>query len=211
VTWLAWGAVHLIKPLGISARPSLVLGGRIDGGGPVHQSSSDTLTFTAERAGRVELASLAPGGGELQPDGSVATDRVPTARSAGICPRSSCGGHRASTRVRRSRTARPATRPPGLCGAEAARLADPPTPPPGWAHRPLAGREEVFATSPEGIAADCHQTGGIVQTPAQAADADAAAALVLAAPAGLASFWVGRAGGARQGTRADACTHEAGA
>jgi Protein of unknown function (DUF3047) len=167
VTWLAWGAVHLLKALGVSARPSLVLGGRIDGGGPVHQGSRDTLTFTAARAGPVELASLSPGGGELQPDGSVATDRVPYRAFRGnltaVVVRWPPGSDpRASLEEVSSRDTT------GLCAAEAARLAAPPAPPPGWEHHPLVGREEIFAASPEGITADCRQTGGIVRIPAPA-------------------------------------------
>ncbi|HWS47436.1 MAG TPA: hypothetical protein VN636_16355, partial [Acidimicrobiia bacterium] len=66
VTWLAWGRVHVIKPLAIGVAPRFALAGRVRGGA-VQQSGRDTFTFTADRDGIVELASLFPG--ELRPDG----------------------------------------------------------------------------------------------------------------------------------------------
>ena len=52
----------------------MVLIGRV-GDGPAQDSARDTLTFTADREGPVELRSRFPG--ELRADGSFATDRVP--------------------------------------------------------------------------------------------------------------------------------------
>ncbi len=109
VTWLAWGAAHLIKPLGISVPPSLVLGGRVAHGGPVHRSPRDTHTFTADRAGTVELASLSPAGGELPArTGRSRPIACLTARSAAVCRQSSCGGRRAAIHAQRSRRSPPA-------------------------------------------------------------------------------------------------------
>jgi hypothetical protein len=167
VTWLAWGAAHLIKPLGISVSPSLVLCGRVARGGPVHRSPRDTHTFTADRAGTVELASLSPAGGELQPNGSIETDRLSYRAFGGslsaVVVRWAPGSDpRVTLEALASRDAS------GLCAAEAARLADPPLPPPGWEPHPALGPQEIFAASPEGIAVDCRETVGIVRTPAQA-------------------------------------------
>ncbi|MEA2124902.1 MAG: hypothetical protein QOI80_1684 [Solirubrobacteraceae bacterium] len=56
----------------------------------------------------------------------------------------------------------------GLCGAEAARLADPPQPPPGWNHHPLVGEREIYAPSERGITAHGARTVGIIRKPADA-------------------------------------------
>src|SRR6185503_17359453 len=109
--------------------PSLVLGGRVAHGGPVHRSPRDTHTFTADQAGAVELASLSPAGGELQPNGSIETDRLPYLAFGGslsaVVVRWAPGSDpRATLEAVASRDAS------SLCAAEAARLADPPLPPP---------------------------------------------------------------------------------
>lgn len=50
VTWLAWGAAYVAKPLGIGWGPSMVLIGRVRDG-PAQDSARDTLTFDADREG----------------------------------------------------------------------------------------------------------------------------------------------------------------
>jgi Protein of unknown function (DUF3047) len=165
VTWLAWGFVYLLKPLGIGAWPRNMLVGRV-AGGTAQQSARDTLTFTADRSGPVEVASLFPG--EMQEDGSIATDRVRyramTGSLTAVVARWAPG-----TNPREAlETAAPGDAS-GLCAAEAARLAAPPRPPPGWQHHPLVpGREEIYAPSPAGITAHVHQTVGIVRRAAEA-------------------------------------------
>jgi hypothetical protein len=81
----------------------------------------------------------------------------------------------------------------GLCAAEAARLADPPSPPPGWDDHPLLNEAEVYAPSEAGVTASSRilkamrwthvrEAVGIVRRPAQAPlTSKAPAALVLAA------------------------------
>lgn len=59
LTWLAWGFAHIIA-LEIGGGPRNLLCSRVSGGA-VQQSTRDTLTFTADRAGQVELASVFPG------------------------------------------------------------------------------------------------------------------------------------------------------
>jgi hypothetical protein len=54
--------------------PRNVLRGRV-GRGAARAGARDTLTFTVDRDGHVELASVFPG--ELGADGSIATDRIP--------------------------------------------------------------------------------------------------------------------------------------
>jgi hypothetical protein len=132
VTWVAWGRVWVVKPLGIVAWPRTVLRARVDGG-PVHGSARDTMTFVSEHSGQVELGSLFPG--ELRDDGSVVTDRIPyramrgglaavVARWApGNRPPGGARGRGGTGPVRTVRSrGRPARRPSGA----AARLAPPP-------------------------------------------------------------------------------------
>jgi DUF3047 family protein len=165
ITWLGWGLVHLIKPLGLAAPSRVALAVRV-AGGAVHRSPSDTLTFSADRGGPVELGSLFPAGGEVQPDGSVKTDRAPYRAQ---------GGGLAAVVVRWGPGADPQTAletlagrdASSLCAAEAARLADPPQPPPGWEHHPLVPPEPIYAASPAGIVTDCRQSGGIIRRPAE--------------------------------------------
>ena len=162
LTWLAWGRLVLIKPLGtaLPARASLRV--RV-GDGPLQVSPRETFTFAAERAGDVRIGSLLPG--EMRDDGTVATDRV---------PHRAMSGRIQAVVVRwpegtdpREELDRLAPRDPsGLCAAEAARLADPPGPPPGWEHHPLTAYEDIFAATDAGIAAHFHESAGIVRRPA---------------------------------------------
>ena len=80
VSWLAWGSLHLIPPLGAALRPRLTMRGRVGDGAPV-EGARDTVTFRADRTGELRLGSLYPG--ELQADGTVATDRIPYRAMAG--------------------------------------------------------------------------------------------------------------------------------
>jgi len=163
VTWLAWGFAYLIRPLGIGARPRLVLGARVSGGG-LEQSARDTFTFTADRAGDVELASLFPG--ELRADGSVVTDRIPyramSGRFTAVVARWSFGAD-----PRAALAAVAGEDPSGLCAAEAARIADPPRPPPGWDHHPALRPAEAYARSQHGVTADVRDAVAIVRRPAE--------------------------------------------
>ncbi len=164
VTWLAWGFVFLVKPLGIGTPPRFTLRGRI-GDGTVQVSSRDTLTFTADRTGQLNVASLFPG--EIKENGTVATDRIPYRAMSGslsaVVARWAPG-----LDPREALEAAAARDPSGLCAAEAARLADLPEPPPGWAHHPLLPPEEIYAPSPAGISADVKRTVGIINRPAEA-------------------------------------------
>jgi hypothetical protein len=166
VTWLAWGAVNLVKPLGIVAPAGPALAVRI-GPGPARRSTRDTLPFSADRAGPVELGSVFPAGGELDPDGSVRTDRIPYRAQRGTLA-AVVVRWEAGTDPRAALAAVADRDPSGLCAAEAARLADRPQPPSGWEHHPLLPPREVFAASQQGIACDCRQSGAIVQRPADA-------------------------------------------
>jgi hypothetical protein len=164
VTWLAWGFGYAVKPLGIGARPRNLLHGRVDGGA-AQASTRDTLTFTADRSGHLELASVFPG--ELREEGSIATDRVPyrvmSGSLAAVVARWPQG-----TDPREALEAAAGRDPSGLCAAEAARLADPPKPPPGWHHHPLLAPDEVYTPSEAGVTAHVRETVGIVRRPAEA-------------------------------------------
>lgn len=164
VTWLAWGAAHVVKPLGISWGPNMVLIGRV-GGGPERDSARDTLTFTADRGGPLELRSRAPG--ELRADGSIATDRVPYRAVPGdlqaVVVRWGAGVD--PGRALAAITARDAS---GLCATEVARLSDPPQLPPGWDNHPTLGGHEIYAPSNRGITAHGARNVGIIRKPAEA-------------------------------------------
>lgn len=163
VTWLAWDEVTAIKPLGIVMPSRVCLAVRV-GPGPAVRSARDTLTFTADRNGPVELGSVFPAGGELAPDGSISTDRVPYRTQSGtltaVIIRWPSG-----TDPRVALEAVADRDPSGLCSAEAARLADPPQPPPGWETHPLTPPEELYTASLRGIACHCHASGSSCVTP----------------------------------------------
>jgi len=129
-------------------------------------SARETFTFTADRDGPIEFGGRFPG--ELQEDGSITVDRVPY--------RVMRGGFTAVV-ARWGRVAHPraalqtlaARDSSGLCAVEAARIADPPQPPWGWDHHPLLGREDVYRSTPNGIATDCRHTNAIIRRAAEAA------------------------------------------
>jgi hypothetical protein len=119
VSWLAWGSLYLLRPLGAALRPRLVLRGRVDDGVPV-EGTRDTVTFRADRTGELRLGSVYPG--ELQADGTITTDRIPYRAMSGtlsaVVTRWAPGTdpHRALESIA-------GCDPSGLCAAEAARLA----------------------------------------------------------------------------------------
>jgi hypothetical protein len=164
VTWLAWGTAYVARPLGIGFGPSVVMIGRV-GDGPAQDSARNTFTFTADREGPVELASRFPG--EPREDGSFVTDRVPyraiSGDLQGVVVRWAAGID--PSEALSAVAARDAS---GLCAAEAARLSDPPQPPPGWHHHPLIGEKEVYTPSEAGITTQGTRTVGIIRTPADA-------------------------------------------
>ena len=163
VSWLAWGSLHLVRPLAVALRPRLALRGRVDDGVPV-EGARDTVTFDADRTGELRLGSLYPG--ELEADGTVTTDRIPYRAMSGtlsaVVARWASGidPQRALESIAdRDRS--------GLCAAEAARLADPPAPPAGWDTHPRAGREETFFPSGTGITVNASWASGIIRHPAE--------------------------------------------
>ena len=163
VSWLAWGSLHLIRPLGTALRPRLTMRGRVGDSAPV-EGARDAVTFRANRTGELRLGSLYPG--ELQADGTITTDRIPYRAMAGalsaVVARWAPGSD-----PRRALESVAGRDPSGLCAAEAARLASPPTPPTGWDTHPLAGSEEAFFPSGAGIAVDASWTSAIIRHPAE--------------------------------------------
>jgi len=161
VTWFAWGYAYVIKPLGVGVWPRFALGGRVNHG-TVQQSARDTYTFVADRLGPIELASLFPG--ELRADGTVASDRIPYRTMRGsisaVVARWPPGADpRASLESLSDRDSS------GLCRAEAARLADPPLVPPGWAHHRMLRPAETYTPSERGIVTRVRDAVGIVCRP----------------------------------------------
>jgi Protein of unknown function (DUF3047) len=163
VSWLAWGSLHLLRPLGAALRPRLTLRGRAGDGAPV-EGARDTVTFRADRTGELRLGSVYPG--ELQADGTITTDRIPYRAMSGtlsaVVARWAPGSNPQC--ALESIAGRD---PSGLCAAEAARLASPPGPPPGWDTHPLAGREEAFFPTGAGITVNAGWTSAIIRHPAE--------------------------------------------
>jgi hypothetical protein len=165
VTWLAWGRANLVRPLAVGVGPSLGLLGRVRGA-PPQMSARATFTFPADRDGPIEFGGRLPG--ELQEDGPITVDRVPYRVMRGLFTAvvARWGG---ATDPRAALQTLAGRDPSGLCAVEAARMADPPQPPRGWDHHPLLGREDVYRSSPNGIAADCRHSNAIIRRPAEAA------------------------------------------
>jgi Protein of unknown function (DUF3047) len=163
VSWLAWGSLHLVRPLAVALRPRLALRGRIDDGVP-QEGAGDTVTFRADRTGELQLGSMYPG--ELQADGTITTDRIPYRAMAGtlsaVVARWAPG-----TDPQRALESIAGRDRSGLCAAEAARLADPPAPPAGWDTHPLTGREQAFFPADTGIAVNADWASAIIRHPAQ--------------------------------------------
>jgi hypothetical protein len=162
VTWLAWGSLHLLRPLGPALRPRLVLRGRAGDGAP-QESARDTVTFRADRTGELRLGSVYPG--ELQADGTITMDRMPYRAMAGtlsaVVARWALGSD--PQRALASIASRDRS---GLCAAEAARLAEPPAPPPGWDTHPLTGCEQAFFPTGSGITVKADWSSAIIRHPA---------------------------------------------
>src|SRR5262252_4442755 len=163
VSWLAWGSPYLVWPLSVAVRPRLTLRGRVDDGVP-QDGSRDTVTFRADRAGELRLGSVYPG--ELQAGGTITMDRIPYRAMSGtlsaVVARWAPG-----TDPQRALESIASRDPSGLCAAEAARLADPPAPPPGWDTHPLTGREQAFFPSDSGITVNAAWTSSIIRRPAE--------------------------------------------
>jgi hypothetical protein len=163
ISWLAWGSPHLMWPKGVALRPRLALRARVDDGA-AQESARETMTFRADRAGELRLGSAYPG--ELQPNGTITTDRIPYRAMSGTL--SAVVARWASGSDPQRALASIANRDPtGLCAAEAARIADPPAPPAGWDNHPLTGREEAFFPSGSGITINADWTSAIIRHPAE--------------------------------------------
>ena len=163
VTWLAWGSLHLLRPLGAALRPRLTLRGRVGDGAPL-EGARDTVTFRADRTGELRLGSIYPG--ELQADGTITTDRIPYRAMAGtlsaVVARWAPG-----TDPQRALASIADRDPSGLCAAEAARLASPPTPPPDGTPTRSPGARQAFFPSGAGITVNAGWTSAIIRHPAE--------------------------------------------
>jgi hypothetical protein len=165
VTWLSAGAGFLLRPLGIGVGGQHLLRVRVGDDAP-QRSARDTFTFTAGRAGPVEVGSLFPG--ELREGGRIETDQLPyRAMRGGVTAVVAVWPE--GTDVRETLSGLAAHDPSGLCAAEAARLADPPLPPEGWRDHPHIGPKEIYAATDGGIATDVRQDVGIICRPVDVA------------------------------------------
>jgi hypothetical protein len=146
LTWLAHGSSWIASRRGLTLDAAFQLRARTGGAAPSLRGTGPTHTAPAPRDGAVELCSLVPA--ELHgPQERVVHDLVPRRLMGGgfdvvvaLWPE--------GTDVRAALQTAAAHDPTGLCGQEAARLADPVAPPPGWTaheHIPLAGLHRVCA------------------------------------------------------------------
>ncbi len=163
VTWLAWGSLHLVRPLTVALRPRLALRGRV-GDGAVVESARDTVTFRADRTGELRLGSVYPG--ELRADGTIVVDRIPYRAMSGTLSAVVARWAPGSDPRRALESIADHDRS-GLSAAEAARLASPPAPPGGWDTHPLAGREEALFPTDSGIMVNAGWTSAIIRHPAE--------------------------------------------
>lgn len=161
ITWLGWGAVPLLKPLGIVLTPALALRVRVQGGTP-QSSPDDTGTFVAEADGPLEVGSAYPG--EMDEHGAVTLDRLPyrvmRGRLTAVLVRWPPG-----TDVRQVLTEIAERDVSGLCAMEAARLAEPPRAPEGWNDHPLLPICDVFSPTDGGMAARARGVVSIIRRP----------------------------------------------
>lgn len=139
ITLLAAGRVVLAEALGLWGAPRLFLWGRFAPGGRVWNGTRDTTTQRADRDGRVELGVYQ---GEWKDEtGALGTPREAYAALGG-------GYDVLLLRWRRGAAAglaalRAVASDP-LLDAEAARLASPVEPPPGWSYLWFLGPAEIF-------------------------------------------------------------------
>jgi hypothetical protein len=117
----------------------------------------------------VQVAGRFPGW--VQEDGSITVDRVPhrlpyralTGTLTAIVVRWPPG-----TDPRAALASVASGDQSGLFAAEAARLANPPQPPPRWSPHPATGQEEIWAPADDGVSLNCNDSGGILHHPADA-------------------------------------------
>lgn len=164
VTLLSVGRIWLARPLDIWVGPQFQLWARLGETGEVFNGTQDTMTFTADRAGRLYLGGQFPGQfadrqGRLQPDLNA------YAKSGGgltvLAIRWRNGAAAGLDAMAKGRDVT------GLVTAERARLANPPQPPEGWRYLWFLGESDIYAPG-EADGAPCihcrtHRNVGILQ------------------------------------------------
>jgi hypothetical protein len=139
VTWLASGRLVLMEALDLWYGPTMALWARI-AGGPVFKGRRDTTTFTADKAGPIELAIY--NGEWATPDGTLATPLENYQAGGGgidvvlIRWRGSAADGLAALAA--------ALPDEPLVAAERARLADAAATPPGWHYLWFLGDGEIY-------------------------------------------------------------------
>jgi hypothetical protein len=163
VTWLADGRVYLSRPLDIWVEPSFQLWARVGDEGRVFRGTRATHTFTAERTGRLWLASYFPGEWADR-SGRLATPAGDYAKVRGEMSVLLLKWCRGADVPALFQTWARATRIPGLVLAEARRFEEPVPTPDQWEYLWYLGASEIYrsSVSPDGHASICCDTHGDV-------------------------------------------------
>jgi hypothetical protein len=167
VTWLADGRVYLSRLLDIWVGPSFQLWGRLGEDGPVFRGTRATHTFTAERSGRLWLASYFPGEWADR-TGSLATPASDYANVSGAMSVLLLKWCRDADVPDLFRNWARDTRVPGLVLAEAHRFDEPVPTPDHWEYLWFIGPGEIYRSSVTGagvatICCNSHRDAGILR------------------------------------------------
>jgi hypothetical protein len=172
VTWLAAGRVYLSRLLDIWVGPSFQLWGRVGDEGQVFRGTRATHTFTAERSGRLWLASYFPGEWADR-KGSLATPASDYANVSGAMSVLVVKWRQGADVPGLFRNWARGTRVPGLVLAEAHRFDEPVPAPDHWEYLWYLGRGEIYRSSVTSggqatIYCDTHGDVGILRKDAAA-------------------------------------------
>jgi hypothetical protein len=172
VTWLADGRVYLSRLLDIWVDPSFQLWGRIGDEGHVFRGTRTTHTFTAERSGRLWLASYFPGEWADR-SGRLATPASDYASVSGAMSVLVIKWRKGTDVPGLFRNWARDTRIPGLVLAEAQRLDQPVPTPDHWEYLWYIGPGEIYRSSMTSggqatICCDSHRDAGILRKDAAA-------------------------------------------
>jgi hypothetical protein len=162
VTWIAAGRTWLSRPLDVWLGPQLQVWARVGEAGPVFNGTRETHGFTAERPGRLYLASYLPGQW-ADPTGRLAGSRkvYRTVSGGTTLLLLRWRGHA----LPGLRALAAADDPDAILGREVERLERSVEPPPGWHPLWFVGRSEIFRAAPEhgGIRCETCRDVGILQ------------------------------------------------
>lgn len=165
VTWLACGRVYLSRLLDIWVGPGFQLWGRVGATGTVFSGTRDTFSFTAEKGGRLFLASYFPAEWSTR-SGELATDPGEYRKASGSLSVRLLRWRRHQTPAEGLARLTQRTDAPAQASAEIRRLGSVVKPPSGWQYLWFLGDAEIYspANGSRGIACRTHGDVGILQT-----------------------------------------------